>query len=401
MSPILPPDIVHSDFSDRPPAIYTPRHEKWWISADYLAAWLRPGPLAAPLLTSASLPTPTAGVLGQPGTVTLFGGDEVDYNLSSGIRGEVGIWLDDEGCYSLDLSGFFFPEDRVRFSTASDAGGTPVLVRPVVDAVTGQEAGFLVSAPGVAAGNTDIAADIEFFGAELNGRCHMACSRKLTANALLGFRFLSLDETLTVTDRVRPLVNNRFTFGGALINVGDELVDTDSFATSNRFYGFQVGGELRWDLGRFSLGRLGETGRVFAGLYGKVAFGVTDQTVNINGGTTLISPTAGVQALPGGILALPSNIGDHSRSVFAIVPEFGVNVVMELTERIRFRTGYTFLLWDGVARPGSHIDRSVYPSQVPSDQTFGTATGTNRPGFNFREDIFWMHQLNFGIEFVH
>ena len=52
-----------------------------------------------------------------------------------------------------------------------------------------------------------------------------------------------------------------------------------------------------------------------------------------------------------------------------------------------------------MARPGLLIDRTVNPTQVPSDILFGTAAGPGRPTFAFRDQVFWAHVFNFGLEF--
>jgi hypothetical protein len=377
-----PPRRPHPDEYDGP--------GRWWISGDYLVAWLRSGRVA-PLVTTGPVGDPNAGVLGSPGTVTLFGGD-LDFGAYHGFKAELGVWLDEERRYSLDLGGFYLPGDDINFTAASDAAGNPVLVRPVINADTGQEAGFLVARPGFAAGSTSVFAETEFFGVETNLRRHLDCSRQLRAEGLFGFRFLRLDEGVTVVDRLTPL--NGLALAGVPLNPGDVLTDVDSFQASNRFYGLQLGGQLRWDLGRLNVGDRWETGRVNLNLFAKLALGINDQSVNIGGLTT-----AGGQAFPAGILALASNSGDFSRGVFSMVPEFGINLSLEVVKNFHVRTGYSFLLWTDVVRPGEQIDRTVNPALVPSDVTFGAATGPARPAFSFQDELFWAHQFHVGIEF--
>src|SRR5207302_1975075 len=129
---------------------------------------------------------------------------------------------------------------------------------------------------------------------------------------LAGFRFLRLRESLSIEDRLRPLQLNRLPFEGVGLDLTDSLADQDSFRTTNNFYGGQVGGSLRWEGEWFSV----------CG-YAKVALGATDQTADIAGSTTLITP-GGTQTASGGILALPSNIGQHHRTAFGVVPEAGL-----------------------------------------------------------------------------
>ena len=73
---------------------------------------------------------------------------------------------------------------------------------------------------------------------------------------------------------------------------------------------------------RFDLGAIWQGGwqRLSLDLTLKTAVGYGRQEVDIQGGT-VIAQTATTAAYPGGVLALPSNIGLHSRDRFAVVPE--------------------------------------------------------------------------------
>src|SRR5207248_826337 len=137
-----------------------------------------------------------------------------------------------------------------------------------------------------------------------------------------------------------------------------------TFRTRNSFYGFQVGGSARWELDH-----------AFLEFFGKLALGVTDQQVRIEGFTTFIpgpNATMPMQTSPGGVLAVESNMGEHNRQQFGCLPEFGVNLGVDVTKHLRLRSNYSLVFWDGVVRPGSHIDRRVNGTQVPSDEDFGS-----------------------------
>ena len=84
--------------------------------------------------------------------------------------------------------------------------------------------------------------------------------------------------------------------------------------------------------------------------------GGTDQQVHI-AGTTLAQQAGGtLLAAPTGLLAQPTNIGDHSRSDFTFVNEIRAGVAYSLTEHLAVRAGYTLLYDSSVVRPGSQID---------------------------------------------
>ncbi len=139
-----------------------------------------------------------------------------------------------------------------------------------------------------------------------------------------------------------------------------------------------------------------ETAWFNVGLFAKIALGASDQEVDINGTTTLFSPT-GNQTTPGGILALPSNIGDHNRTLLCFVPEGGISVGVNLTSHIELTAAYSFLYWNQVVRPNAQVDATVNTNAVPSDSSFGSNTGPGRPAFNFNEESFWMQTITFGL----
>ncbi len=106
-----------------------------WFRADYLLWWVRSGPTGGPLVTT-SAPA-DGGVLGGPSTRVLFGDSPMNYGTFSGMRLSAGLPLGT----SLSLEGgYFVLEQRAaNFTTASNAAGSPLIARPVIDAQTGAE----------------------------------------------------------------------------------------------------------------------------------------------------------------------------------------------------------------------------------------------------------------------
>ena len=130
--------------------------------------------------------------------------------------------------------------------------------------------------------------------------------------------------------------------------------------------------------------------------HGKLAVGQTRQTVEIEG-VSGATTAAGPQSAFGGILALPSNMGTHKRTVFGIIPEGGASLVFLVAPGVRLHAGYTATYWNSVVRPGDQIDRRINPAQVPTDLSFNTAAG-GFPVFEFRDRAVWLQTLNFGVE---
>ena len=156
---------------------------------------------------------------------------------------------------------------------------------------------------------------------------------------------MRLSEQLGVNEAISPINGtNELTYLGNVVNVPNSLAVQDNFSTTNQFFGPQIGGRLTYEQTWYSL-------QGFA----KVAVGATQQLVNIDGLTTLVSPS-GNSSAAGGVLALPSNSGAHSQTVFGILPEFGFTVGINLTQHIQLQLGYSILLWNQVVRPA---DRST------------------------------------------
>jgi hypothetical protein len=213
-----------------------------------------------------------------------------------------------------------------------------------------------------------------------------------------GFRFLDLHENLNINQGSNLLSEGVASFLGSTVVAPNLLTLQDSFATRNQFYGGQIGAHVEWVHGCW-----------FVDVVGKLALGVTHETVVVNGITTLTpiltlnttppqpvfgTPTAAV----GGLLATSTNIGHPGRTAFALVPEVGLTAGYQCGQYVRFFTGYTFLYWDRVVRPGNQIDSTVNLTQVPIHPSFGPLTGPAQPIVPLQQTDFWAQGLSFGVE---
>src|SRR5262249_39724063 len=124
------------------------------------------------------------------------------------------------------------------------------------------------------------------------------------------------------------------------------------------------------------------------------------QLVNIDGQTMFFQPAGNlVSTQSGGLLALPTNMGGHTRTVFSVVPELGLNLGYQLTDHIRIFAGYTVLYWTHVARPGQQIDRTINSNQLPTIAGPGSlGGGPPRPMLSIRDTAFWAQGVNLGAE---
>src|SRR5262249_51749122 len=151
----------------------------------------------------------------------------IDYDMFSGGRVELGLFLDEHNHVSLETAVMILAPQHTQFERASDSGGNPVIARPVFNALLGTEEAFIVAFPSSAVGASVVESSSELYGGEINARCHGCFCEKLHADALLGFRFLRFAETLSIRDRLTPLRGNQFRFLGNFIPVGDTVTDED------------------------------------------------------------------------------------------------------------------------------------------------------------------------------
>jgi hypothetical protein len=405
------PDVVPIGLllRDDTPAVGQPEYvegpaappSRFYVRGEYLVWWSRETSLP-PLVTTGPvgfLPLPPApppplppGAIGRPDTVVLFGNASADYPAQSGARFTVG-WVPDP-CYPLGLeaSVFFLGPESFNFNASSPA--LPVITRPFFNQFFNQQDVQTTAFPGVAIGTASVNSSTRLWGAEANLRPKLCCGCGYQVDLLIGPRFLDLSEDLAVAEQIVSLV----TLPGTNIGPGSRIVVFDRFGTRNQFIGGQVGAVVELTRGPWALE-----------LRGKVALGDTHQIIDVIGGQIVTQP-AGVMGganpvlfFPGGLLALPSNIGRFTTDRLSVVPELTVNVGYNFTDRLRVFAGYNFLYWSNVVRPADQIDLVLDPAQIPNfpnpftGQPF-PSSGGRRPLVPFRQTDYWAQGLTFGIE---
>jgi hypothetical protein len=361
-----------------------------WVSVDYLLWFLRGQP-TPPLVTTgpANVPPGSLGTLGSPGTAVLFGNNGVDYGTVSGLRVMTGVQAADH-LVGLEFGAFLLEQSSTGIGVASDANGTPVLARPFTDAVTGQASRVLTSAPGAFAGALTASSSNRFWGGEANVTRAvfglLGDDSSLEIDALAGFRYLDLAESIDINQQSTILANGIGHFDGAFLFSPTRVGVADSFSTRNNFYGSQFGTEVEFQ---------------YCHIYGlvttKVAFGVTREALDVNGVTTAQPVNGPLMTTPGGLLALPSNIGRRTRDVFSVVPEVDLNLGYQINRNFRVYAGYSFIDWDNVSRPGSQLSSTVSTQQLPTSAAFGPLVGPAQPASVLRRTDFWAHGVNLGL----
>lgn len=353
-----------------------------WVSFEYLGWWQRG--MSLPPLVTTGVGNPAAGdagVIGEGSTRVLFGGEDIFEDGFSGGRLQFGIWLD--RCHTWAAAAEYFELETRSESFSGTANGNQILTRPFTNVLNGLNDAQIVAYPGIASGGISASATSSLVGGGFNFRrqtnCNSGCGRGILCDgcstfhsrtdALFGYRYLQLDESINIHESVN----------GIAPNVGSFRIN-DRFRTMNQFNGFDMGIMYERCRGPWSVD-----------LLAKLALGNTRQRVDISGSTVIDNG----QPQVGGLLAQTSNIGSRSRDRFTILPELGGRVGYQLTHNLKLKLGYTLIFWSNVVRPGDQIDLGVNPNQLPPAVDSVPA----RPEFVFRDTDYWVQGITFGGEF--
>jgi len=367
----------------------TPCPNPWWVQAEYLLWWTK-GMWVPPLLTTSPNNTPAyqAGVLDQPGTQIVIGDQELLTGSHSGGRIRFGTWADP--CRTWAVQGEYFWLGTVAQHVARQSNGNPILARPFTNALTGQEDSELVAYPGIIFGGlqVDASGQLQSAGGALRvnyctgprfspllARSPCDPPGSIRWDCLLGYRFVRLDERLSVHEMVTSLDQE---------SPGDFDIQ-DVFATRNQFHGADLGLVCNLEQSCWSLELLLRT-----------ALGNMHQTASIDGRTTTTVNGVPTNQL-GGILAQRTNIGTFTQDRFAMVPEVGVTLGRWLTPRLRLTVGYTLLYVSSVLRPGEQIDTTLNPNLFPPEEV--PFTGPARPAPTLHATSLWAQGLNVGLNY--
>jgi hypothetical protein len=356
-----------------------PASDRLFFSAEYLLWWVNAPRI--PELATTSV-TGGDGFLSDPGTRLLLAPGAFGDTLRHGLRLRGGWWCDDAG--KLGIDGSFFFTGRQTASAAFDSGTIPTIARPFFAPNINGEFSELVAKPNFSTGTLTIDAASEFWGADINIR-HALCRRcDFRHEVFVGYRFLSLKESLVVAESITALED------APDPNIpGTKLFVQDSFRTKNRFHGGQIGGlvERKW-------------GNVSLELRGSVALGATRQEVEIVGTQDRLIPGGQAERFNGGgLLAAGPNLGTFSQSKFSVVPEATLNLGYWVTPNAKAFVGYNVLYWSNVIRPGDQIDRVVNIQFVPNPAMGTPPSSVQRPLPTFRQSDLWANGLQFGLEF--
>lgn len=342
------------------------------MQVDYLLWWIQ----------GQRIPTLATTLTGD----RLLGG-RLDSDSQNGLRVRGGTYFDCDGTCGLMVDFFGLDTSRDRVGVA---GGGMLL--PFTDMDLSNPAnqtpggcGCLAELVGTA---TDVPLDslqltsgTDVFSAGLYGRSRLnswydCCRQDCCCNgglcrcgfrldALYGYRYFSLDESLRLAAVVAPPTGT--------------ITAIDRFRTENEFHGFDMGFVYEVERGRWSLATLG-----------RVALGINNQRLTI----------AGEGNRGGGLFAHYTNAGVYEHDAFTAIPEVNVTLSYALTCHLRARFGYSFLLLSNVIRPGSQVDTRVDGRFFDATQPVPlTSPDAFFPEPRFETESVWLQGLNFGLEY--
>ncbi len=365
-----------------------PGRGKAWMTGEVLMWWNRG--TQVPALVTTSSPQ-FNGIVGRGDTQVLLGGSFGETYHVGGRIG-AGYWFGENECRGVDARIFWVSPSTATFSASSPPYA--LLARPFFNingGVTTPNIGFgpsaeVVAGPGVATGRVTAVMKSTVWGAEANYRRYLASGAASRVDLLVGYRYLQVNEQLTISEQFNRVPGSDMTVGTPAI----AGTITDSFRTENRFHGGQVGLAGTMQRGRWSLDSRAT-----------VALGSVHQEIEINGGQTLTFANGTTTTTAGGLLAVQgANIGRYSQDRFAVVPEVGFNLGYQVTDRMKVFVGYNFLYLSNAVRPGEVIDTSLDAARVPNLLPPGAGTpvaGMIRPAPVFSTSGYFVQGISFGL----
>jgi hypothetical protein len=357
-----------------------------WLEAEYLAWWVKNGPVATPLATSGNSADLVPGALGQANTSVLLG-DHIDYHGFSGGRWSAGFWASHDHVLGFEASGFLLETRAERLTVHSDLVGRPLIAQPFFNDLTQAEDARIITQPGLFAGGVALDSTSHLWGVEGNARSCVRQDGSMGLDVLAGFRYAELDERLSIGALSTSLAQtSMFLFDNVPFQgAGNVFASFDEFSTKNRFYGGQIGAQAYY-----------LWGGAFVSALGKVALGDNHEFVGISGFSSA-SGHGALLALPSGLFAVSSNRGITQHDQFAVIPELRLRLGYQFNHFVSAYVGYTFLYWSDVVRPGDQIDRVVNPTLIATSPLFGQAIGESRPAARAESSDFWAQGLEIGI----
>lgn len=321
-----------------------------WLTAEWLIGRARGTGLVPVVTTGPAAAGALAGAVGQPGTVSLFGGRRVLNDWRSGLRVETGIWFDPDRTSgaSARVYSLFSTSDRL----ALRPDGTAVVNVPQFVPAGGATVQFpaFVAFPGLTTGSVSALARSTFIGGDVSLRRLIGRGDGYRVELLGGYRHMYLRDELNLAFNTNAI--------GVNAALTPQLSGSDFLSTRNNFGGPQLGLYASTGGKRFLLEG-----------HAAMALGVTVSDIDYaRGRTASAGPPGNPLALAGALASLgvplanaaqvaaanPAQFGqvaiNDTRTYFGVVGEGGVRAKWFVTDYMRLTAGYSFLYWNNVRR---------------------------------------------------
>ena len=262
------------------------------------------------------------------------------------------MWLDSDQCLGIESSSFFLGERGTNFNSSLHGKRRfwALTVHQRSHQLDSPAAGSAFGArclsrrrgrPSVNRVHTTS----QLYGTELNLRSNLWRNCCWRIDVIGGFRYVNLNESLDVRENLDE--------AAGMFNPGGPVMVHDSFQTTNNFYGGQLGLDMGFKRGRWSLdvhwqNRLGRYER---------------KRSHHRPGPRRFQVSA--WRLPVASWPCSSNMGTFDRNRLAFIPEGGLKLGFQATQHCRLFVGYSYMYLSDVVRPGDQIDPRVDLRQVP------------------------------------
>lgn len=357
--------------------------KKTWADAEFLLWWMRGQNLPAIATTSPIGTNPSqAGILGAQGTSTIIGGSWANDGVRTGGKFSGGYWFENAPDIAIEADFFFLQNLTQSYNAVSD--GSTILARPFNNALNGTPSAVRIAYPGDVSGN--ISAQVAtngFVGGGIGFRQNLTYyqTNNFRLDALVGYRAITFSDKVDIDSNLTSINPDNANF----VAVGTTINASDRFSSSNTFNGFDTGFAGEYNTGKFS----------FQSSF-RIALGMTQSNVKVNGSTTISVPGTDSISSVGGLYALSSNIGDVGNKAVSIIPQLNTRAGYMITDSIKASLGYNLLVWSGVVRSANMIDTTINPNLIPGSSTTG---GPARPSLSMAQSAIWAQGLNFSLEY--
>jgi hypothetical protein len=342
---------------------------RFWATAEYLLAWytpMRTGPLIQ------TLPSAQVGLVSASSATTVFpNNNSVDFGAFSGLRTTVGANWDKFG---VEVSGFVL--QRKTESGDFFNNGSPVAVaQNYIAAGSGIPTSLYASLANQYSGGVSAVAQSRLWGGDANFRREWYAFLCDSAQLLVGFKYLNLNESLVLD-------------APSFFNTGGSVDIRDSIRTQNEFYGGYVGYHAQIGGNDRGLGFDFTT---------KSGVGGVAQRVDLYGSNSVVLPSGVTSVEPGGLYARGLNYGTFTRTRGAYMQDIDLKLTYNFNRYVQVYVGYSLQYLSSVVRPGREIDPVINDSDIRFIAQ-GTPTTLARPAFAWRAEELVVNGLTFGLK---